>query len=276
MQNPSSQAGLIPLLKGNETLEYMNAHRRCHAAETGQLIPRVHRKAGSDDFSRRPRASIAEPGKDNSTARSVSWPMSNTNFCNNSTAQSTPSLPPNIRKFQTRILAKRLPLPPLRSAGSDNTKESIQLRYSGPAIPSEGSSLMENRSQPPLNPPSLCIKGRVPTAKLCPSSWTDRLQRQLEEIQMDHEMSPRFPLTDTVLSNHNITARKINPGFELLPSGTLTTPNPVKEWGEPAISWTDASKGARVSRKLQKRDRSRSRSPRSRSEHERPVKETIG
>jgi hypothetical protein len=87
---------------------------------------------------------------------------------------------------------------------------------------------------------------------------------------MDHEMSARFPLTDTVLSHHSKTARKINPGFELLPSGTLTTPNPVKEWGEPAISWTDVSNGARVSRKLQKRDRSRSRNERSSSEHERP------
>jgi hypothetical protein len=92
---------------------------------------------------------------------------------------------------------------------------------------------------------------------------------------MDHDRSARLPLTNDVLSHHNKTARKINAGFELLPSGTLATPNPVKEWGEPAISWTDPPNGVRVSRKLQKRDRSRSRSRRSSSEHGRPVKETI-
>jgi hypothetical protein len=253
----------------------MNAHRRCHAAETGQLIPRVRRKAGSGDFNRGPNTSICEPGKDNSGARSVSWPVLNTNSCNSGTAQSTPSLTPNLRSFQTRVLAKHLPLPPLRHVGSDNKKDSIELRYPGSSIPSESSSLMENRSQPQPNPPSLCVNSRVTTSKPCPSSWTDRLEQQLEETRMDHDRSARLLLTNDVLSHHNKTARKINPGFELLPSGTLATPNPVKEWGEPAISWTDTPNGVRVSRKLQKRDRSRSRSRRSSSEHERPVKETL-
>ena len=248
----------------------MNAHRRSHAAETGQLIPRVRQNASSGDFNRGHNASICEPGKDNSAARSVSWPMLNTNSCNDSITQPTPSSTRHLRNLQTRILAKRLPLPPLRHAGSENTKEPIQPHY--PAIPLEDLSFMKNRLQSQPNAPSPSIKSRVTTYKPCPSSWTDRLQEQLQEIQIDHERPAGLPQTNAILSYHNKTARRINPGFELLPSGTLATHNSVKEWGEPALSWTDALNGLRASRKPRKRNRSHSRGRRPSSEHEHLVK----
>jgi hypothetical protein len=269
MQPPSSQLRIMPLSKSIETLEHMNAHRRCHAAETGQLIPRVRRKPGSGDFSTGLHTFISEAGKDHSPARSVSWPMSNTDSYNNSTTTSTPSLPPNLEQLPVRVLAKRLPLPALRHAGSEDAEDSIRLPDHGPSIHSERASLIENRPRRQPNPSSLCIKSRVATSKLCPSSWTDRLQERLEEIQMDDQKSTRFPLTDAVLSHHNKSARKINSGFEVLPSGTLMMPTPVKEWRDAASTLADTSNEVGVSRKLQKRDRSRSRSRRSSSEHER-------
>src|SRR5213079_3132192 len=131
--------------------------------------------------------------------------------------QSTPSSTRNLRNLQTRILAKRLPLPPPRQTSSENTKDSIQPRY--PAIPLEDLSFMKNRLQSQPNPPSPSMKGRV-TYKPCPSSWTDRLQEQLQQIQIDHERPAGLSQTNAILSFHNKTARTINSGFELLPSGT--------------------------------------------------------
>jgi hypothetical protein len=161
-------------------------------------------------------------------------------------------------------------LPPPRQTSSENTKDSIQPRY--PAIPLEDLSFMKNRLQSQPNPPSPSMKGRV-TYKPCPSSWTDRLQEQLQQIQIDHERPAGLSQTNAILSFHNKTARTINSGFELLPSGTLATYTPVKEWGEPGISWTETSNGVRASRKPWKRNHSHSRGRRPSSEHEPLVKE---
>jgi hypothetical protein len=99
------------------------------------------------------------------------------------------------------------------------------------------------------------------------------MQEQLEEVQLDDQKLVNVPLTNVVLSHHNITTRKINSGFEVLPVGTLAMPTPVKEWGEGSNVSANSLDEARVPRKLLKRDRSGSRSRRPSSEHERRVKE---
>jgi hypothetical protein len=95
------------------------------------------------------------------------------------------------------------------------------------------------------------------------------------EAQLDDQKLANVPLTNAVLSHHNVTIRKINSGFEVLPVGTLTTPIPVKEWGEGFNVSANTLNEARVPRKLIKRDRSGSRSRRPSSEYERRVKENI-
>jgi hypothetical protein len=247
----------------------MNAHRCSHAAETGQLIPRVRRKPGSGDFSIGFGTSISDAGEEQSSFRSVSWPMSNCDSQENITPL-TPSFLPNVADIPIGILAKHLPLPPRRHAGPDNENHSKLAHVHRRALQSEHASLIEDRPGRLPSPSSLCMKSRVARSKPCPSSWTDRVQEQLDGIQMDHQKSVKFPLTDVVLSHHNKTARKINSGFEILPSGTLAMPTPVKVWGDAAGALADTSNEAPVPKKLQKRDRSRSRSRRSSSEEARP------
>jgi hypothetical protein len=133
---------------------------------------------------------------------------------------------------------------------------------------------MDDRVGQQPNPASLCVR-RIAVSAPCPSAWTDRVQEQLEEVQLVDQKLVNVPLTNAALSHHNITMRKINSGFEVLPVGTLAMPTPVKEWGEGSSVSASTLNGARVPRKLLKRDRPRSRSQRPSSEHERRVKEDI-
>ena len=133
---------------------------------------------------------------------------------------------------------------------------------------------MDDRVGQQPNPASLCVR-RIAVPKPCPSAWTDRVQEQLEEVQLVDQKLVNVPLTNAALSHHNITIRKINSGFEVLPVGTLTMPTPVKEWGEGSSVSANTLNGAKVPRKLLKRDRPRSRSQRPSSEHERRVMEDI-
>ena len=263
-QSASHKPRMMPLSKGLETLELMNEHRRSHAAEIGQLVPRVHRRADSGDFD----TSKSETGKDTSPARSVSWPMSSSDYHDNSATPTAPTLPPETSSVPLHILARNLPLPPLRYAGLDNGEDSKRLLVDGGSYGSESAPLMDSRLGRRMNPASLCVKSRIATTNPCPSSWTDKVQEQLEETQMGDQRLTKAPLTDTVLSHYNTSTRKINPGFEVLPAGTLTTPTPVRAWGDATCALADTSDEIRMPRKLQKRDRSWSRSHRSSSENE--------
>jgi hypothetical protein len=268
MQPPSSQPQIMPLSSDTETLEYMNAHRCSHAAETGQLIRRVRRKPGSGGFSTGFGRSISDTGREQSSFRSVSWPMSNCDSHENSTPLTTPSLPPNLADIPIGVLAKQLPLPPLRHAGPDNQNHSKLGRVHRTSVQSERASPIEDRPGRLPGPSSLCMKSRVARSKPCPSSWTGKVQEQLEEMHMDPHESVKYPLTDVALSHHNKTGRKINSGFKILPSGILAMPTPAKAWGHAAGTLADTSNEALVPRKLQKRDRSRSRSRSQRSSSE--------
>ena len=257
----------MPLSKGMETLAHMNAHRS-HAAETGQLIPRMRRKSGSGDFSTGPNIFVHEAGEDYHCPRSASWPISNLNSYGKSAPPITRSGAPKHEDLPIHILAKSIPLPPLRHGGNSKPvsvhKSSSELECTSPVDDQVG-------RQP--NPAPLCVR-RIAVSKPCPSAWTDRAKERLE-VQPDDQKLANVPPTSTVLSHHNITIRKINSGFEVLPVGTLVKPTPVKEWGEGSNVSANALTEARVPRKLLKRDRSGSRSRRPSSEYERRVKENI-
>ena len=61
--------------KGVESLELMNAHRQSHAAEVGQLIPRVRRNASNGGFTPDVTPKFAEAGKAYFGVRAISWPV---------------------------------------------------------------------------------------------------------------------------------------------------------------------------------------------------------
>jgi hypothetical protein len=239
----------------------MNTHRS-HAAETGQLIPRMRRKAGGGDLRTGPNIFVHEADEDYRYPRSVSWPISNSNSHRRGTPPITRSGALKHEGLPIHILAKSIPLPPLRREG--NLK---------PVPVRKPSSELE--CTPPVDdhPASLCVR-HIAVSKPCPSAWTDRVEERLE-TQLDDRKLVNVPLTNAVLSHHNITIRKINSGFEVLPVGTLTMPTPVKEWGEGSKVSANTLNEVRVPRKLLKRDRSGSRSRRPSSEYERRVKENI-
>lgn len=270
MQPSSSGPRVMPPSKGMGTLAHMNAHRRSHATETGQLLPRVRRKAGSGDFSTGPNISTCEAGEDYPCPRSASWPMSNSNSYDNGATPITRSAPPKREDLPLHILAKNIPLPPLR-----NGENSKPVPVHKPSSELDCAPPVDSRVGRQPNPASLCVRRRIAESKPCPSAWTDRMQEQLEEAQLDDQKLVNVPLTNAVLSHHNITTRKINSGFEVLPVGTLAMPTPVKEWGEGSNVSANTLDEARVPRKLLKRDRSGSRSRRPSSEHERRVKENV-
>lgn len=267
MQPSSSKPRVMPLSKGMEALAHMNAHRS-HAAGTGQLIPRMRRKAGSGDFSTGPNIFMHEAGEDYHCPRSVSWPISNSDSYDKGAPPITRSGALKHEGLPIHILAKSIPLPPLRHGGN-----SKPVSVHKPSSELECAPLMDNRVGLQSNPTSLCVR-RIAVSKPCPSAWTDRMEERLE-AQLDDQKLANVPLTNAVLSHHNMTIRKINSGFEVLPVGTLTTPTPVKEWGEGFNVSANTLNEARVPRKLIKRDRSGSRSRRPSSEYERRVKENI-
>ena len=250
----------------------MNAHRRSHAAETGQLIPRVRRKAGSGEFSGLG-TSPSESGKDCSPARSVSWPMSISDSYENIATPATLPYPSEVEDVPIRVLARIMPLPPLRYTGSSDEEASQRRPHDRDPNWSDGTPLVDTKLGRRPNPASLCVRSRSRTSNSCPSSWTDRVQEQLEEVQLADPNEVGSPMKENVLSHHNTTARKINSGFEVLPVGTVTMPTPVREWGDVNHELADTSEEVRVPRKLQKRDRPRSKGRRSSSEHERHRKE---
>ena len=264
----------MPLSEGLETLELMNAHRRSHAAETGQLIPRVRRKAGSGEFSGLG-TSQSESGKDCSPARSVSWPMSFSDSFENTATPATLRYSSEVEDVPIRVLARSLPLPPLRNTGSSDEEVSKRVPHDRDTNRSDCTPLVDTKLGRRPNPASLCVRSRIKTSNSCPSSWTDRVQEQLEEVQPADPNEVESPITDNVLSHHNTTARKINSGFEVLPVGTVAMPTPVREWEDVNYALADTSDEVRVPRKLQKRDRSRSKGRRSSSEHERHRKENV-
>jgi hypothetical protein len=245
----------------------MNAHRS-HAAETGQLIPRMCRKAGGGSFSTGPNTFVHEAGEDYRCPRSVSWPISNSNSYGKSVPSITRSGAPKHEGLPIHILAKSIPLPPLRHGGN-----SKPVPVHKPSNGLECTSPPDDRVGRQLNPASLCGR-HIAVSKPCPSAWTDRVEERLE-VQPDDQKLAIVPLTSAVLSHHNITIRKINSGFEVLPVGTLAKPTPVKEWGEGSNVLANTLNESRVPRKLLKRDRSGSRGRRPSSEYERHVKENI-
>src|SRR5207237_290851 len=136
MQPSSSEPRVMPLSKGVGTLAHINAHRRSHATETGQLIPRVRRKAGSGGFYTGPNIFMCETGEDYPCPRSVSWPMWNSYSYDNGATPITRSAPPKHEKFPLHILAKNIPLPPLRNGENSKPmpahKPSTELDYVPP------------------------------------------------------------------------------------------------------------------------------------------------
>lgn len=209
----------------------MEAHRRFHAAESGQLHPRLRGLGGKTPSHKHSVSdhTVSEP----EVMRAVSWPTS-----------------------------------PGEVLVDFNAPQRIQTKTSPHVVPFR--AIVETH-QPSKQP-----------SKLPPSAWTERTQELMDDKL--ESMTPRRSITIT--NDHNLKsmkgytianaadikdeaeiasvlgaqARKVNKGFEVLPAGFFTKSEPVKDFGyEAGLAPVNSQEISRP-KKLQKRNRSRSRS----------------
>lgn len=213
-------------------LERMEAHRRFHAAESGQLLPR-HRRH-TDLALTTPLAPSASDSEDSdcSSTRALSWPP----------VTSTLSMGKQLSRKPQRLEGPKLvschalvessqgtKIPP--SAWTDKTQARVDAKMPSSSKGSDTASKLSTHT------PNSSVSSNATT--------------------------PTSP-TDTV-SIANTRSRRINEGFELLPAGTLEKGPIVKEFG----LWPENERGPKKPGKLQKRSRSHSESRRSSTESRR-------
>ncbi|KAI1629848.1 hypothetical protein EDD37DRAFT_604721 [Exophiala viscosa] len=216
----------------DDPLERMEAHRRFHAAESGQLRPRSRRHTDlALTTSLAPSVSDSEDS-DASSARTLSWPRDNGVMnlgqrLHGKAQRAEGSKPVPFRAFVESLPTSKAP----PSAWTDKTQARLHAKL---PMPAKGSSTSSRVS--------------TDTSEASISSTTTAPTSSVESIS----------ITST-------RTRKINGGFEVLPAGALAKETSVKEFGlrpEPRVA-------QKKPKKLQKRPPSVSASRRSSSESER-------
>lgn len=218
-----------------KALDRMEAHRRFHAAESGQLQPRLrsldektssHKHSVSDH-------TVSEP----EITRAVSWPITpgevlvDFNAPQKVETKSSPDFVPYRAIVEVHKPSKHTSkLPP--SAWTQRTQ-----------------GLLEDKLESEGPKRTIIIKN-------------DTGNRSAKEYIITSNKDVKNKTE--VASLLGTQARQINKGFEVLPAGSLTKGEPFKDFGyEPGAGRVYSSETSRPKR-LQKRNRSRSRSKESR------------
>ncbi|KAL2399752.1 hypothetical protein ABEF93_000285 [Exophiala dermatitidis] len=214
-------------------LERMEAHRKFHAAESGQLLPRDRRH--TDLVLTTPLApSLSDSDDDGSiSSRALSWPsrIGDMNLRVQLSRKAQKVEGPRPVPFRAFVES----LPPTKappSAWTDKTQARLDA-----AIPSSSTG-SDTNSKASMHTPKSSISSSVTTA---PTSIADSV------------------------SIASIRTSKVNDGFEVLPAGTLARGPSVKEFG----LWPENVRAPTKPKKLQKRSRSNSGSRRSSTESRR-------
>ncbi|EXJ68119.1 uncharacterized protein A1O5_08734 [Cladophialophora psammophila CBS 110553] len=214
-QRAEAQSDLNPL-------ERMEAHRRFHAAESGQLLPRDRRHTNmvlTPAFA----SSISDSeDSDDSASRALSWPPRNGSINLGKQFSRRAKRMEGPRPVPFRAFVESIPtttLPP--SAWTEKT----QARLDAKILPSPRTS--DTSSKASLHTPSSSTSSTSATATTSPPGS---------------------------VSIANTRSRKVNDGFEILPAGTVEKGPRVKDFG---MGQEDAEMRKKP-KKLQKRSRSRS------------------
>ncbi|OAP60650.1 hypothetical protein AYL99_05652 [Fonsecaea erecta] len=214
-------------------LEGMEAHRRFHAAESGQLLPRNRRHTDmilTPPFT--PSLSDSDDS-DDSASRALSWPARNGNINLGKQFSRRAERMEGPRPVPFRAFVESLPTTkPPPSAWTEKT----QARVDAKILPSPKTS--ETASNTSLHTPSSSTSSISVTTTTSPSGS---------------------------LSIANTRSRKVNDGFEVLPAGTLEKGPRVKDFG----TRHEDVEMKKKPKKLQKRSRSSSESRRSSTESRR-------
>ena len=255
-----------------DSLEFMNAHRESHAAEMGQFIPRDRRNSISGDFASGITPSRSNTINNSSAVRSSSWPPSS--------SESLKSISPTFTFCP--VPSQTFPLDEstesITSPLMTHSRECIvqNTRQRKETIPKGVEISFGSRTTPQLRRKENLVR-RVEDQplpiKACPSSWTERIQEQMQDkTSNEWPASLLDPQDADRLSRRNTRTRKLNSGFEVLPAGTLEQPTPTKNWGVANEALGVKVNARRGSKKLQKRNRSGSRSSCSSLEQDRSGK----
>ncbi|KAJ9606765.1 hypothetical protein H2200_008774 [Cladophialophora chaetospira] len=213
-------------------LEGMEAHRRLHSAESGQLLRRDRRHSDlAQTTTLAPFTSDSEDS-DDSTSRTLSWPARTGTLNLGKQLSRRVQRMEGPRPVPFRAFVESLPntkLPP--SAWTDKTQARMEAKT--PSRASETSSK---------------------TSQHTPNSSTSSTTTAVTV----HTSSP-----SDLVSITNTRSRKVNAGFEILPAGTLEKGAKPKEFG----TWHESEEAQKKPKKLQKRGRSRSASRSSTESH---------
>lgn len=200
----------------------MEAHRRLHSAESGQLLPRGRRQNLAATTLLAPFASDSEDS-DDSSSRALSWPT------RTSTLNMGKQLSRRVQRMEGpspvpfRAFVESLPTSkPPPSAWTERTQARMEAKIPPSKASDTGS---KSSSHTPSSSTSSTTLGTAPT-----SSPSDGV------------------------SIANTRSRKVNDGFEVLPANHHRSRASVHS----ASTWSENSEAPKRPRKLQKRSRSQS------------------
>ncbi|KAK4939628.1 hypothetical protein LTR10_020128 [Elasticomyces elasticus] len=213
----------------DDPLERMEAHRRFHAAESGQLRPRSRRHTDLALTTALAPSPSDSSDSDASSAHALSWPR-DTGVVN---------LGQRVHGREQRIEGPK-PVP---------FRAFVESLPTTKAPPSAWTDKTQARVHAKLPAPS---KG---------SDTSSRVSMHTSESSISSTTTAPTLATESV-SITNTRSRKINNGFELLPAGALIKEPSVKEFG----LWPEPRVAERKPKKLQKRPPSTSASRRSSSD----------
>ncbi|KIW67309.1 hypothetical protein PV04_06573 [Phialophora macrospora] len=202
-------------------LERMEAHRRLHSAESGQLHPRDRRHSEMAETIPLSSFPADSEDSDDSISRALSWPAREgmTNLGKQLSRRVQRMEGPSPVPFRAFVESLPTTKPP-PSAWTDRTQARIE--------------------------------AKVPCSKA--SDTTSKTSTHTANSSTSSTISATAPTSfpSDFVSIANTRSRKVNDGFEVLPAGTLEKEPKVKEFG----TWHESSGSQKKPRKLQKRTRS--------------------
>ena len=214
-----------------KALDRMEAHRKFHAAESGQLQPRP--RTADDKAGKHKHSASDTTVNDIETTRAVSWPITQGEVLVDFTAP---------RKVQTGIGPNIVPF-----------RAFVEMHPPPNSTPKAPPSAWTEKTQDLLDEK---LQAQTPKKRstIKNNSVVTRNAKELYIIS-SRESSKDEQEAASLLGTQS---RKINDGFEILPAGTLEESLCVKDFGFENKPLQESSNNSRP-RKLQKRNRSLSR-----------------
>lgn len=209
----------------------MEAHRKFHAAESGQLQPRLR---SLDERSLGHKHSASDyTVLDHESTRAVSWPITSGEVLVDFTA-------PQKTKIKTSPLVV-----PFRAIVETHQPSKIPVKAPPSAWTDRTQGMLEEKLESQGSKKRITIKN-------------DHVDKDAKELfTITNRNNARDGQEAASLLGTQV--RRNNKGFEVLPAGSLGRPEPTKDFGYEKESVQGISHDTSRPRKLQKKSRSRSR-----------------